>query len=400
VIRRRTVVLAVLALAVGFFALRQWRDHRALERRFDCPDDIGAVLPDGDAPLAPEVPLGVRVEQFTELEQPVGMATRDGDDALYFIEQTGRVKRWASGTTDVVVDLSKEVTSGREQGLLGITFSPDGRKLYTDHTDLEGDTRVTEWSLDDGIATNRREVLFVDDPHRWHNGGQLAFGPDAKLYIGQGDGGGKADEYRNGQRRDALLGKILRIDPTPQGARSYSVPRDNPFVGDEDAAPEVWAYGLRNPWRFTFDSDTGDLWIADVGDGCFEELDLERAGFDGGANYGWRRTEGAWVIDEPVPEDYVAPVYTYRRDGARTCAVVGGYVYRGALMPALDGWYVFGDFCHGQLMVWRGPGTGQPIRLGPAVFGLSSFGVDPAGELYAMSLAGGVFRLLPADPGG
>lgn len=398
-IRRAILVVTVVATVTSVAA---WRTHQRVsetERRFDCPDSLGARLPPRGAPRSPDAPAVVDVIEIADLEKPIGMASRRGDDALYFVEQGGRlVRRNADGTTATVVDLSDEVSTGSEQGLLGLVFSPDGSKLYTNHTDMAGDTRVTEWTVESGgTAADRRELLFVDQPHGWHNGGSLAFGPDGKLYAGLGDGGGTFDPQDNAQSLGTLLGKVLRIDPRPDGDRPYTVPRDNPFVGTQGAKGEIWAYGLRNPWRLTFDAQTGDLWIADVGDGCFEELDLQRAGTKAGANYGWDRAEGAWVVDPPAPPDYTEPVYSYRRDGAVTCAVVGGYVYRASAIPGLQGWYIFGDLCHGQLMAWRGPGQGEPLPLGQTVNGLVSFGVDQAGELYALSLVGEVYKVVPGS---
>ena len=200
----------------------------------------------------------------------------------------------------------------------------------------------------------------------------------------------------NAQSLDTLLGKVLRIDPRQDGDRPYTVPPDNPFVDRKDARPEIWAYGLRNPWRLAFDAETGDLWIGDVGFGCFEELNLQRGNGAGGANYGWDRTEGEWLSNPPEPADYVGPAFSYRRDGSVTCAVVGGQVYRGSALPELRGWFVFGDLCHGQLMAWQGPGRGEPLALGQTIDALVSFGVDQQGELYVMSLAGQVWKVVPA----
>ncbi|MFP5376870.1 MAG: PQQ-dependent sugar dehydrogenase [Acidimicrobiia bacterium] len=395
-VRRAIVVLAVAAVVLGVLAWR--RDGGVDLRRLACPDGVGSRLPPRGAARsagAPEVALA----PVAELDQPIGLATRPGDDALYFVQKEGRLVRLREGAVTTVVDLGGEVSTASEQGLLGLAFSPDGERLYTNHTDLEGHTRLTEWTVGDGAARDRREVLFVEQPDRWHNGGSLAFGPDGMLYAGLGDGGGEDDPRDNGQSLGTLLGKVLRIDPRPDGDRPYTVPPDNPFVGRKGARPEIWAYGLRNPWRLSFDAGTGDLWIGDVGLGCFEEIDLERSGGGGGANYGWDRTEGHWLYDPPAPAGYVEPVYSYRRDGRETCAVVGGQVYRGSAVPELRGWYVFGDLCHGQLMAWQGPGRGEPLALGHTVDALVSFGVDQAGELYALSLAGGVSRVVPAAPG-
>ncbi|MGH9179627.1 MAG: PQQ-dependent sugar dehydrogenase [Acidimicrobiales bacterium] len=396
-LRKAMAVLAVAAVALGVISWNRSRTEDEAKRRFTCPESIGSRLPTVAEARAAGAPVAVALREVADVDKPVGVASRPGDEALYVVEKTGRVLRLAGGQAATLLDITGDVSTGTEQGLLGVAFSPDGARLYTNHTDRAGDTRVTEWTLGEAAPPARREMLFVDQPDRFHNGGALAFGPDGMLYAGLGDGGGRFDPDDNGQSLDSLLGKVLRIDPRPAGDRPYSVPADNPFAGRAGARPEIWAYGLRNPWRLSFDAETGDLWVADVGDGCFEELNLEKAGSGGGANYGWDRAEGEWVVDPPAPSGHAPPVYSYRRDGAFTCAVVGGYVYRGAAIPALRGWYVFGDLCHGHLLAWGGPGTGQPQRLGAKVNSLTSFGVDQAGELYATSLVGGVYQLVAGE---
>jgi len=213
----------------------------------------------------------VRLVQVASLQQPVAMAVRPGERALYVAEQTGRVRAFRSGRLDPrpVLDVSSQVVAGGEQGLLGIAFSPDGRFLYVDFTDRHGDTHVTEFAMRGRRAdpASGRLVLRVDQPFDNHNGGQLAFGPDRRLYVALGDGGGAGDPKGNAQSLGTLLGKILRIDPRPRNGHPYSIPAGNPFVGHPSARPEIWDYGLRNPWRFSFDSATGDLWIGDVGQG-------------------------------------------------------------------------------------------------------------------------------------
>jgi glucose/arabinose dehydrogenase len=296
-----------------------------------------------------------------------------------------------------VLDLSDVVSQGGEQGLLGLAFSPDGARLYTNHTDLDGHTHVTEWTMRGGRVDpgSRRQVLFVEQPFDNHNGGHLAFGPDGYLYIGLGDGGSGGDPMGNAQSLDTLLGKMLRIDPRPQGARPYGIPDDNPFVGRADARPEIWAFGLRNPWRYSFDRDTGDLWIGDVGQGAREEVDRLPAGSGGGQNLGWDRLEGTLPFEGEEPPDAVPPVFDYGRDRGRT--VIGGFVYRGGRIPGLVGAYVFGDLFVSDLRTVRiEGGEARESELGVAVENLASFGEDAAGELYAVSLSGPVFRIVPA----
>ncbi|MGH2636382.1 MAG: PQQ-dependent sugar dehydrogenase [Actinomycetota bacterium] len=342
----------------------------------------------------------VALRQVAVLEQPVALAVAPGDGALYVAEKVGRVVaiRDERERPDVVVDLTGEVSLGGEQGLLGLAFSPDGRFLYVNYTDLQGHTHVTEFAFRDGRADpdSLREVLFVEQPFSNHNGGNLAFGPDGYLYVGLGDGGSAGDPEGNGQSLTTLLGKMLRIAPRPSGPDPYGIPSDNPFVGRDDARPEIWASGLRNPWRYSFDRETGDLWIGDVGQNAWEEVDVEPAGSDGGLNYGWDLFEGSHPFEGSDPDGLVGPVYEYPTGGG--CAVTGGFVYRGDDIPDLVGAYVFGDYCGGGLeaFVLRDGVAKQHRELGVAVDGLASFGEDAAGELYVLSLAGPLYRLVPA----
>jgi glucose/arabinose dehydrogenase len=343
----------------------------------------------------------VRLVQVATLDQPVAMAVRPGERTLYVVEQVGRVRAIRGGRLDPapVLDISAKVTAGGEQGLLGLAFSPDGRYLYLHYTDRSGDHQVSELTMRGQRADpgSERSVLQIDDPFGNHNGGQLAFGPDRRLYLAFGDGGGGGDPEGNGQSLESLLGKILRIDPRPGGGRPYRVPSDNPFVDREGARPEIWAYGLRNPWRFSFDAATGDLWIGDVGQNAYEEVDFEPAG-SGGRNYGWNRREGLHAYNGgDRPSGAVDPVIEYGRDGG-ACTVIGGFVYRGQRIAGLRGAYLYGDYCAGWVRAAR-TRDGDILEqrdLGLEVPGLSSFGVDTTGELYALSLGGQLYRLAPA----
>lgn len=328
------------------------------------------------------------------MAQPLAMATRPGDPALYVARKTGQLVALRDGRSEVVLDLSGEVSQGGEQGLLGVAFSPDDRFVYLNFTDRAGNTHIVEYRMRrDGPAPGtRREVLSVDQPFSNHNGGHLAFGPDGYLYIGLGDGGSGGDPMGNAQDLGTLLGKMLRIDPRPAGADPYAIPPDNPFTGRSGARPEIWAFGLRNPWRYSFDRDTGDLWIADVGQSDREEVNRQPAGSAGGENYGWDRLEGTLPFEGDPPPEAVPPVFEYGRDVGGT--VIGGYVYRGPALPQLRGSYVFGDFFADRLFVLR-PGDGgvRFRRLPVGVPNLSGFGQDQDGELYVFSLSDGVFRL-------
>jgi glucose/arabinose dehydrogenase len=339
----------------------------------------------------------VRLQEVARLEAPVGMALRKGDDGIYFIEQTGRVRvlRGARMDPDPVLDVSSQIRAGGEQGLLGIAFSPPGDFLYLDYTDTSGATHIAEFAMRGGRPdpSTQRNVITIDQPYANHNGGQLAFGPGGGLYIALGDGGSAGDPHGNGQSLNTLLGKILRIDPHPSGGRPYGIPRDNPFVSRAGARPEIWDFGLRNPWRFSFDPDTRDLWIADVGQGDWEEIDHEPAG-RGGRNYGWNRLEGTHRFSGDAPAGAVGPVLEYNHSGG-ACTVIGGSVYRGDAIPDLRGAYIYGDYCLGWVKAVPA-GGGQPRDFGIKVASLTSFGTDQEGELFALSGGGQVFRIVKA----
>jgi glucose/arabinose dehydrogenase len=349
--------------------------------------------------------------QVATVKEPLGMALRAGDDALYVVSKRGKVWALRGGVVDPtpVLDLSSKVSRGSEQGLLGLVFSPDGAFAYVNYTDRRGDTNIVEYAWGNGRAdpSTRRLVLFVNQPFPNHNGGNLLFGPDGDLYVGLGDGGSDAnspspgDPYKNGQNLRVLLAKMLRIQPRlpggspPPGGARYAIPRDNPFVGRRGVRPEIWAYGLRNPWRYSFDRQTGDLWIGDVGAGGSEEVDFQPSGSGGAQNYGWSILEGTIAYDRP-PANAVPPVYEYNHR-AGGCSVTGGYVYRGSALSSLTGWYVFGDYCLGTISALRVEPSGRRVYVlaGRGVQALSSFGEDQQGELYAMSLQGGIYELQP-----
>ena len=298
-----------------------------------------------------------------------------------------------------MLDIVDSVASGGERGLLGIAVSPDGAHLYLDYTDRGGDTRIVEYAIGDGgsiDASSRRELLRVDQPFANHNGGHLEFGADGMLYIALGDGGSGGDPDERAQDTGELLGKILRIDPRGD---PYAIPRDNPFATTRGARPEIWAYGLRNPWRFSFDAETGALWIGDVGQGSFEEVNRSPEGSRGGENYGWDRFEGRAPFEGDPPDEHVLPLFDYRRDDGN-CAVTGGRVYRGTAVAGLAGWYLFGDYCKGDLRAVRAdaPAPAEPVPLDVRVESLVSFAEDTAGELFAISLQGGVYRIEGASP--
>jgi glucose/arabinose dehydrogenase len=354
----------------------------------------------GSSGSAPDLSrVSLRAVQVADLAGPLGMAVRKDDEALYFAEQVGVVVAVRNGRLDPtpVLDIRAGVAAGGERGLLGLAFSADGRFLYVDYTDLHGDTHVTEFGMgENGRAdpASRREVLFVRQPFGNHNGGEVIFGPDGYLYVGLGDGGSEGDPQDNSQSLSTLLGKVLRIDPRKAAGSAYAIPSGNPFVGRAGARPEIWAYGLRNPWRFSFDRQTGDLWIGDVGGSQREEVDYQPAASNGGENYGWNRMEGSVPFQGGRPANAVPPIFDYSHEGGN-CVVTGGYVYRGSEIPDLVGSYLFADFCVGRLTALRQEGgrVVQRRAFRVRIPEISSFGEDRNGELYAISLAGAVYRI-------
>ncbi len=358
----------------------------------------------------PSAADGVRLVAVGTFDTPVYVSAPPGDTRRVFVvEQGGRIRVITGGKrrSQPFLDIRGKVINGGEQGLLSMAFAPDyakTRRFYVNYTDRSGTQSVVEYrrsrsSRDRADAASARLVLRYDDEEANHNGGLVTFGPDRMLYIGTGDGGGADDQHGergNAQNLGSLLGKLLRIDPRRSGGRAYRVPPSNPFVGRSGARGEIYAYGLRNPWRFSFDRRTGDLTIGDVGQNAVEEIDFARKGAARGANYGWRPFEGSRRnFQEPAP-DAVAPVIEH--PNPPNCSITGGYVVRDAGVPALLGRYVYGDFCEGRLRSARlsaGSAQGDAAIPGLAkVEQLSSFGEDARGRVYVVSLSGPVYRLV------
>jgi glucose/arabinose dehydrogenase len=318
---------------------------------------------------------------------------------LYVVQQSGRIRILERGRLrGTFLDVSSLVTAGGEQGLLGLAFHPgyarNGR-FFVYYTNRGGDQRVVEYRRASAGRANpgsARGLLTMQDPYSNHNGGHLAFGPDGFLYIGTGDGGSGGDPEDNGQSRDTLLGKLLRIDVDSRGGgRPYGIPPGNPYRSG-GGRPEIYAYGLRNPWRFSFDRERGDLWIGDVGQGAIEEIDFRARGTGAGVNFGWNAFEGRSAFSGGGPvqgRSPVPPVAQYTHS-AGSCSVTGGYVYRGRVVPALRGRYVYADYCSGRLWTMRaGPSPGgvreDTGRIGVALSNVTSFGEGLAGELYVIA---------------
>jgi glucose/arabinose dehydrogenase len=368
----------------------------------------GCSADDAVAPPEGTVPVGLEQVAFG-LAFPLYVTSPPGDTSrLFVVEQGGGIRVVKNGSLlpTPFLNLSDRVSAIGEQGLLGLAFDPQyastGRFLVH-YTDIQGDTRVTSFhvSPDPDVAdvASEQVVLTADQPFPNHNGGQILFGPDGFLYLGLGDGGAGGDPQGRGQDLSDLLGSILRVDV--QSGSPYTVPQDNPFVGTPGAAPEVWSYGLRNPWRFSFDRSTGDLYIADVGQERWEEVDVVTSaeGAGKGINFGWNVMEGAhcYAHDPCAQFGLAIPVLEYSH--SQGCSITGGYVYRGTAIPALQGHYFYADFCQGWVRSFRysdGRPTEQAdwpsLRPGGNV---TSFGEDAKGELYVLSTNGGVYRIVP-----
>jgi glucose/arabinose dehydrogenase len=352
---------------------------------------------------------GVRLLAVGRFDQPVYVtAPRGQHRRVFVVEQPGviRVIRGGRVLARPFLDIRSRVTNGGEQGLLGLAFAPDYRasgRFYVYFTGRDQRQWVVEYrraTADRANPASARTLMRMVDPEPNHNGGAMNFGPDGLLYIGTGDGGGANDQHGargNGQNLNSLLGKLLRIDPKPSGGRSYTIPRGNPFFSMKGHRGEIWDYGLRNPWRWSFDRRTGDLTIGDVGQDQVEEINFRPAGRTGAVNFGWRPLEGDRRNFDEVANGALSPVLTHSHSDG-WCSITGGYVVRDPRLPALDGRYVYGDFCRGVINVatLRPGGASGDRALGVArVEQLASFGEDGLRRVYAVSHAGPVYRLVP-----
>ena len=346
----------------------------------------------------------VDAQVILTLDEPIDMAVAPGDDLVWVAERAGlvlRVNLDRGQVVEAILDITAETEATGEQGLLGIAVTD--RWLFANFTDLQGNTQVEVFEREGtGLSGQRRTILTQTQPFRNHNGGDLAIGPDGLLYVGFGDGGSAGDPLDAGQDPTTWLGAVLRIQPTPGGVEPYGVPPDNPFVAGEGQSaagrPEIFLIGVRNPWRFSFDRATGDLWIADVGQDSYEEVTVLLAANGGGlgANLGWRLREGLHSYAGDEPPGHADPVWVYGQDDG--CSVTGGFVYRGSAIEDLYGAYVFGDYCTSRLWaVQISTGEVEFRDLGVEVPGgsLASFGEDARGELYTLSLNGPVARIVP-----
>lgn len=405
---RRSIVLTlivILAGVAGFLLVNRdrvdaWVECTMQERHAPAT----AAMGDPFDSLAFEVVAPVEGAVAMDFHPTLGV--------MYVATKGGTVEMIEPSGSSVVLDIGSEVSSTLEQGLLGLAVAPAGDRIYLNYTDLEDHTHIIEYELAPAtgrpVAETRREVLMVEQPFHTHNGGHLLFGPDGYLWIGLGDGGGslKGPDFgfgENAQDLSSLHGSLLRIDPRPADGAAYTIPADNPYVGVEGARGEIWMTGLRNPWRFSFDSATGDLWIGDVGQFCWEEIDYFAAadGLGARANLGWPMVEG--------PDDYrggsVDGVTWAIHDVSHSTgdrSVVGGVVYRGSEIPELEGWYVFTDTYVGNMRALQ-VGSGGDVEVRPLGVDRGqavSFSEGPDGELYVLSFQEGVSKLVRATGSG
>jgi glucose/arabinose dehydrogenase len=403
-IRTFLLLLGVPLLLIGALIVGLRIGEDELERSV-APTPTERDVEPGGTGSGTSAARGVRLQRVGNFRDPVYVTAPPGDRRRVFVvEQSGRIMLLLGGkrVRRPFLSLSGEVTAGGEQGLLSMAFAPDyaaSGRFYVYFTDRSGDQRVQEFRRSTGspnradIAT-RRPVLSMADPYPNHNGGLLLFGPDGLLYIGTGDGGSAGDPENRAQNLDSLLGKILRIDPRAVGSSAYRSPDSNPFVG-RAGRDEIYTYGLRNPWRFSFDRRNGDIYIGDVGQNELEEIDFARRGGARGRNYGWSCFEGRRRFDDSRScPGATPPLLQYGRSGGE-CSVTGGVVVRDPQLPALAGRYVYGDYCAGRIRSFRvrgGRATGDRAHA-LRVEQLSSFGEDARRRVYATSLTGPVYRL-------
>jgi glucose/arabinose dehydrogenase len=398
---RRAALAAAAALALG--SLLAPATEASVVRNLDLVGRSPVVE------AAPAIQLQLVV---SGLSQPDFLTSaRDGTGRLFIVEKTGRIRIWTGSAllSTPYLDIHTLVSTGSEQGLLGLAFSPKfttDHKLYVNYTATDGKTAIVEYRQSTSNAnvvdtSTRRVVISIYQPYANHNGGDLVFGPDGYLYVGMGDGGSGGDPQNNGQNLTSLLGKLLRINPLSfTSTRGYTIPSTNPYVG-RTGRDEIWDYGLRNPWRFSFDRVTGTLWIGDVGQDTWEEVDRASktsSGAGRGYNWGWRVMEGRSCYNPPSgcnTSGKVLPPAVYAHLNGR-CAVTGGYAYRGSAIPSLYGLYVYGDYCSGEILETPATSTArapQYILLDTSL-NISSFGEDASNELYVCDLNGSVYRIV------
>ncbi len=399
--RRARSVGRIAAYGLGAAAIATMVIPSSVQAQRAAPKGRDGKVPVSGTTIPPST-VNVKLVEFAKTEQPVAVAIREDDDNIYVVGKAGKILAWRGTSFDPtpVLDFTSRVDSVNERGLLGLAFSAKRPGfMYIDYTDKKGVIHVSEIPFDGKTAdvANERVLLKIPKPFNEHNAGTLVFDNDDRLLIAVGDGGGSGDKFNNGQRTDTLLGKVLRIDPTPSDDLPYSIPPDNPFVkrsafSSSKQRAEILAYGLRNPWRISVDRTTGDVWIPDVGQTSVEEVNrLPKTGW--GANFGWRLREGNKALVGARPRGNVDPVFAYPHLDGR-CAIAGGELYRGTALPGLVGTYLFGDVCTGALAALRlRGGKWVPEDVGTQVPYLAAFGITNNNELIVISLEGGLYRL-------
>jgi glucose/arabinose dehydrogenase len=356
----------------------------------------------------PPVPTSLNLEQIASgLNSPVYVTAPPNDQRLFVVEQPGQIRVIRNGQvlSTPFLDIRSRITSGGERGLLSMAFHPNyatNRQFFVNYTDLQGHTRVERYTVsstnpDVADASSARLIIMINQPFSNHNGGLVKFGPDGMLYIGMGDGGSGGDPQNHGQDRTTLLGDMLRIDVN--SGDPYAIPADNPYRGSTTMRPEIWAYGLRNPWRYSFDRTDGMLYIADVGQNAWEEINAVPTS-QAGVNYGWRIMEGAHCFNPSTNCNLAGlrlPVHEYDHTGG-ACSVTGGYVYRGTRIPGIVGHYFYADYCAARVRSFRlvnGQATDHREWSLGTLSAISSFGEDASRELYIVSQSGRVYRIVP-----
>jgi glucose/arabinose dehydrogenase len=356
----------------------------------------------------------ITLESFAEGLNAPTTITHANDNRIFVVEQTGKIQivdEQGNINEDPFLDIEDRISYGGEKGLLGLAFHPDYQNnglFYVNYSNLDGDTHVSEFSIsesDPDLANPDSEqiLLTIDQPYSNHNGGEIRFGPDGYLYIATGDGGSAGDPENRAQNMTSLLGKMLRIDVD---GVPYQIPPDNPFVDTPDARDEIWSSGMRNPWRFSFDRETGDLWIADVGQNEYEEVNFEPAESNGGLNYGWRCYEGNHEYDTDGCQDqeaYTFPVHEYSHSETGGCSVTGGFVYRGEEYPNMQGHYFFADYCNDKIWtLYDDNGNWETTFQGQfSGNNFATFGEDASGELYVAGLSTGtIYKIMDTSTTG
>ncbi len=391
--RRFSTRRTTLALLLGAGG---WMGPAGCTEAVDLPDLSDTPGPGVD---------GLRLERIASgLSSPIDLTAPAGDDRVFIAEQVGRIRIVDDGelVDEPFIDIAERVVGGGERGLLGLAFPPDyatSGMFYVNYTGAQGASRVSRFRVsadpDRADPESEQVLLTVEQPFSNHNGGQIAFGPDGMLYVAMGDGGSGGDPLGSGQDANSLLGALLRLDVSGDGG--YRIPPDNPYVGTPNRRGELWAIGLRNPWRFSFDFPSGQIFIGDVGQNRFEEINAAPASAAGN-NYGWNEMEGMECFQSGCSTSaFTLPVYVYGRgDG---CSVTGGVVYRGSDVPALQGAYLFADYCQGWIRSFALV-DGRPTdlqQLNVSASSPSAFGVDSSGEVYVLSLDGSVYKFELAE---